>query len=69
MEISAGGMVWSARELFYGVVTLIELGYDPPTGFGILGLVSIALVAAEIWGEFPPHSESWAIFDGWGTGS
>jgi len=43
-----GGMVWSARELYYGLVTLIYVRVDPPAGFRILGFVSIAPVTDEI---------------------
>jgi hypothetical protein len=58
-----GGMVWSASELHYGHVTLIEVGYDAPARFCILGLVSLSLVVAEIWGEHSPHSVIFEIFE------
>ena len=29
MEISKGGMVWSAREVFYGLVSFIDAGDGP----------------------------------------
>jgi hypothetical protein len=58
-----GRMVWSARELHYGHVALIEVGYDAPAGFRILGLVSLSLVVAEIWGEHSPRSVNCAIFE------
>jgi hypothetical protein len=44
-----GGMVWSAKESWYGLVTLIEVGYDPLTGVYMLGFTRIRLVVAEIW--------------------
>jgi hypothetical protein len=44
-----GGMVWSTKESWYGLVTLIEVGYDPPTDVYMLGLTRIRLVVAEIW--------------------
>ena len=58
-----GGMVWSGRELHYSHVILIEVGYDPTARFCILGLVSLSLMAAEIWGEHSPHSVICAIFE------
>ena len=50
-----GGMVWSARELYYSHITLIRVGYDAPAWFCILVLVSLSLVVAEIWGEHSPQ--------------
>ena len=51
-----GGMVWSAREWQDGVVTLIEVGEKPLARCGMLGLASVRLVNAEIWGqEVPPQ--------------
>ena len=44
-----GGMVWSAKESWYNLVTLIEVGYDPLTGVYMLGLTRIRLVVAEIY--------------------
>ena len=44
-----GGMVWSAKESWYGLVTLKKVGYDPLTGVYMLGLTRIRLVVAEIW--------------------
>ena len=32
MEISKGGMIWSARELFYGLVSFIDAGGEPHSG-------------------------------------
>jgi hypothetical protein len=32
VEISKGGMVWSARELFYGLVSFIDAGDGPSVG-------------------------------------
>ena len=32
MEISKGGIVWSARELFYGLVSFIDTGDGPSIG-------------------------------------
>ena len=50
-----GEMVWSAKGLLYGLVTLIEVGYDLLTGVCMLGLTRSELVADEIWCEdFPP---------------
>ena len=63
VEISMGGMVWSARELHYSHVILIEVGYDAPARFCVLGLVSLSLMAAEIWDEHSPHSVICAIFE------
>jgi len=48
-RISMGGMVWSAKESWYGLVTLIEVGYDPLSGVYMLRLTRIRLVVAEIW--------------------
>ena len=40
----------------YALATLIDTREDPSTGFCQLGLVSLALVVVEIWGEVSPHS-------------
>jgi hypothetical protein len=58
-----GGMVWSARELFYGLVTLIDITCDLSVSVGVLSLTMVALVVVEIWGEIPPHSVICAIFE------
>ena len=50
-----GGMVWSARELWYGLVALIEVRRGPPAGFCDLCLRRIAMVVAEMEGEHSPH--------------
>jgi len=68
VEISMGGMIWSAKEGWYGLVTFIEVEYDSHAVFDGLGLVPLALVVAEIWGEHSPHSEICAIFEVWVTG-
>jgi hypothetical protein len=47
-RISMGGMVWSAKESWYGLVTLIEVGYDPLTGVYLLGLTRIRLVPVDL---------------------
>jgi len=39
VEISIGGMVWSARELLYGLVTLIDVTGDPFVSVYMLGLI------------------------------
>jgi len=69
-----GGMVWSAKESWYGLVTLIEVGYDPLSGVYMLRLTRIRLVVAEIWAvlanepKFGPtrypayRSIHWAVF-------
>jgi hypothetical protein len=38
LEISMGGMVWSAREWWYGRVTLLEVREDHPAGVCTIGL-------------------------------
>ena len=43
--------------LWYGSVTLIEVAYDHFSRVRVLGLVSLASVVAEIWGEHSPCSE------------
>ena len=52
----------------YGPVSLIEVREGLCGGFWDLGLVSIGLVVVEMWGEFPPQSESCAIFEVLETG-
>jgi hypothetical protein len=36
VEISMGGMVWGAREWWYGHVTLLEVREDQPAGVCVL---------------------------------
>jgi hypothetical protein len=63
VEISMGGMVWSARELFHGLVTLIDVTSGVSVSVTMLGLTMVALVVVEIWGEIPPHCVICAIFE------
>ena len=50
MEISVGGMVWSAREWWYGRVTLLEVREDHLAGVFNVGLTRFKLWAGKIWG-------------------
>ena len=50
MEISIGERVWTARELFYGLVTLIEVVYGCPAGDYQLRWTRVGVVVVEIWG-------------------
>jgi hypothetical protein len=45
------GMVWSARELWYGDVILIDVKDDPSVSVCMLGLTMVAMVVVEIWSE------------------
>jgi len=69
VEISMGGMVWSARELFCGLVTLIDVTCDPVVGVCMLDLTRTAVVVIEMDGELSPHSVICAIFEGGGGGT
>ena len=63
-----GGMVWSARELWYGLVSLIEVRKAPPAGLCSGRLAWIAMVVVEIEGEWSSHTVICVIFDVWVTG-
>ena len=52
-----GGVVWSARELYDGVVTLIDVTSDPSISVCMLGLIRKVMLVVEIWGEIPPLRE------------
>ena len=54
-----GGMVWSARELWDGVVTLIDVRGDPPVSGCMLGLTMVAIVVVGMGGEIPPLWLNW----------
>jgi hypothetical protein len=54
-----GGMVWSARELYDGLVTLIGVTGDPSVGVCMLGLPMVGVVVVEIWGEVSQLGEIW----------
>jgi hypothetical protein len=45
-----GGMVWSAREWWYGHVTLLEVREDHLAGVCSVGLTRFKLWAGKIWG-------------------
>ena len=49
-----GGMVWSARELWDGVVTLIDVRDDLSVSVCMLGLTMVAIVVVGMGGEIPP---------------
>jgi hypothetical protein len=50
VKISIGGRVWTARELFYGLVTLIEAVNGYPAGDYKLRWTRVGAVVVEIWG-------------------
>ena len=54
-----GGMVWSARELWDGVVTLIDVRDDPSVSACMVGLTRIGVGVVEIWGEVFPLGQIW----------
>ena len=58
-----GGMVWSARELHYGHVTLIEVGDESPTGEDVVRLTIIGMVVGEGGGEVFPTGVIFEIFE------
>ena len=51
MEISKGGMIWSARELFYGLVSFIDAGDGSHAGVHMVCWTRIGVVAVEIQAE------------------
>jgi hypothetical protein len=69
VEISMGGMVWNARELFYGLATLMNGTSDLSVGVCMLGLTRTAVVVVEMDGELSPHSVICAIFESGGGGT
>jgi hypothetical protein len=55
VEISMGGMIQSARELFYGLVSFIEAGDESPTGEYLVRSTRMAVVVVEMEvEEIPP---------------
>jgi hypothetical protein len=50
VKISIGGRVWTAREMFYGLVTLIEAVNGYPAGDYGLRWTRVGAVVVEIWG-------------------
>jgi len=64
--MSMGGMVWSGRELLYGVVTLMDVGDDPPAGEDMVGLTGIGVVVVEMEDSEIPQSVIWGIFENGG---
>ena len=48
VKISIGVRVWTAREMFYGLVTLIEVVDTSPTGDYKVRLTRICVVVVEI---------------------
>jgi hypothetical protein len=63
LEISMGGMVWIARELYDGLVTLIDVGDESLAGEDLVSWTRIGVVSVEMEGELSPHSVVWAIFE------
>jgi len=49
-----GGVVRSAREWWYGPVTLIKVGYDRTSGVWTFHLTTIAPVVGDPYGEEVP---------------
>jgi hypothetical protein len=49
----------STKELWYGVPSLIDVGYDPWVGVWVLGLSRIGVVVVEMWGEVFPVGGIW----------
>jgi len=45
--------------LKYGLVTLIDVRYDPSVIVCMLGLTMVDVVVVEIWGEVSPLWEIW----------
>jgi hypothetical protein len=62
VEISMGGMVWSAREWWYGHVALLKVREDRLAGVCSVGLTRFKLWAGKIWGSDFPHSVLTALF-------
>jgi hypothetical protein len=54
-----GGMVWSARELWDGVVTLIDVRDDLSVSICMLGLTMVGVVVVEMEGQIPPLGQIW----------
>jgi hypothetical protein len=72
MEISMWGMVWSARELFYGFVlrlSPIDAGDESPANGYMVRWTRIAVVVAEMEGEGISHGLMCAIFESRGRRS
>ena len=51
--------VLSAKELCYGVATLIDVRRDPSVSVCMLGLTRIGVVVVEMQGEIPPPGVIW----------
>ena len=54
-----GGMVWNARELWDGVVTLIDVRDDLSVSVCMVGLTMVAMVVVEKGVEIPPQWLIW----------
>jgi hypothetical protein len=63
LEISLGGMVWSARELYDALVTLIDVGDGSLAVEDMVRWTRIGVVAVEMEGQMSPHSVICAIFE------
>ena len=50
MKISKGGMVWSARELFYSLVSFIDAGDGPSVGMYRVRWARISVGVVEMEG-------------------
>ena len=63
------GMVWSARELFYGFVSRIDAGDDSPANYYRVRWTRIAVVVAEMEGEGISHGLICVSFESGGRRS
>jgi hypothetical protein len=51
VEFSEGGMVWSGREFFYGLVSFIDAGDGSPSGVDRVYWTRIGVGVIEMEGE------------------